>query len=31
MVGIDVPSENNHATESDEALQIAGYAMQHGM
>jgi hypothetical protein len=31
MVGIDVPSEKDHATEIDEALQITGYAMQHGM
>jgi hypothetical protein len=30
-VGIDVPSERNHAAEIDEALKIAGYAVQRGM
>lgn len=29
-VGIDVPSERDHANEIDEALRIANYAMQRG-
>ena len=30
-VGIDVPSERDHAADIDDALKIAGYAMQRGM